>query len=1812
MSEMNQSRVRDILGRIEQNSNQPDSLKTCFGILAIMSRDPSNKDFIATSGMNCVLKSMSNHLERVDVQEVGCDLIWSLAFNSNETKDVLASLNGTAVLVRGLKKHSKNANFMKSACGALSNICQAKKNQDGVALQGGLQPLVGAIHTHQLNGKLLPFIFDAIASLIVNNEENAKSVSSVGLIPLIISSLGRHKSAGDLVKSGCHAMAILSDVKGQASKIAFAGGVSFILSLLDLHPGHSDLHRVAAVVVLRMLQESAHIGREIVNHDGVRIMLKSLDKGGARLDTVAAVTHILFAITGPSSQSADAIEGQLWLSPEEAAAGVSEFSKFSTSMDLSKAGTLVGRGGKPGRHIASRAGSSDRDGSLLSSSTALGSGSTGGKTSALGGLVSILQQYSSRRDVARAACRLLNNLSEFTGVVDTLIDLQVAESVLCCIGLHGDSRDVMESGTAVTVALWERRKGQWGIQRAEAIKGLLNIFRKKFDDDKIVAVVVTLLAQNLTSALGDKDVEPVCADLGGASSTGGSDKTRNADAASGNKGESREFTRFAKLSSLQCEALTLAVSSLERLTQEIPSATKSAKAENSLNLVIGVHRSSGMGLVWSKQTAARVDGLLALLEALTARYKDDRMAIDDMSAKFGSLVKQLADVVSSRSLVMSKRASKLFFNLRGRPATPPSARSKDNAGGSLKARVDSRSSPEPTEGLPPSPDGDEESRKAGSPLRALVSSREETAYLRPKHPLKRQISEKALVAHQHPPAPGPSAPGMSVSAMLSQRDHQPISLLHAWPNHLERMLASQPPPLAAFTSFDGPQGIFIYFILFSSIRTYFHLLSFHFYYGLCHMLYTGAIPERMHIVYEMEKPAGINTTSKVPTPVPYSVPPGGMGPPFEHSLSFDSEFESGNLMRAVQRGDANYDLFLRGDMHTLGNCQWFYFAVANTHPAALVRLSEQGVQVPPVRARFNLMNFTKPDSLFNMGMRPVLYSCKDAQSKGAGWMRAGTDISYYCSPFLRNNSAGEGAAYYYTLSFTMEFMNASDTYLIAYCYPYTYTDYCLQINNLLRMPGANDIIRRSLLTKTLGGVNCDLLVITDFKCGADGIGPIDMSVLEESSTPGASWGGQRRPSVARAASVASSGGFGSSGSKLKPALVVSARVHPGETPASWMMSGMLDYLCSDTQGARLLRQVFVIFVVPMLNPDGVIYGNNRCSLAGVDLNRQWKTPLRNTHPTIWSLKNFISAQKRIGREVYMYIDLHGHSRKQNVFMYACDEKKARAKPQVRAFPKFLSNHNVGKKYVSFNDCSFHVRKGRESTARVVVAKDLGIQMSFTVEATFCGVNYGPLKHCHMNIGHLLEVGGALADAVLKFAMSEGMTKDLPYAHSMVPSSPKVAATATATATVQGTGLERLQSDRTRDCDSNSDLESLEMGSSGGSRLRRASSQENLRSELDMGRSVGNKGVFGNFPRGGEESASALAALNNPNGLFMGMGNIQILGGSGDRLFESAQNTTSNIGSASSSSGEISEPGLGAVPSASSSSSRPRRRRASSGSLALGGSVKPHQAGGGVGAGAGAGASGVSAAAMVLRAHSAEQTDGVVGSAGVGEVADGPDHEAHRYSLDFTGGGIIDSGVGEDGVLDLGCAEASVSDGGDDKSVVSVSSGESLSASAGLGLTGDPGVRPGRLSGRPSSHPDALHLVSSAACTSSSSSSSSSSRSSSSSSSSSRSSSSSSSSSCSSSGSSSSSSSGGDGGVQRKGQRPNRGSVEELGTESVSVPGPQHPKSTTSPTKSRRGREGSRRSKGPRDRAGGGSGSSGSSSLATELALLTRSSGGGRK
>jgi murein tripeptide amidase MpaA len=119
--------------------------------------------------------------------------------------------------------------------------------------------------------------------------------------------------------------------------------------------------------------------------------------------------------------------------------------------------------------------------------------------------------------------------------------------------------------------------------------------------------------------------------------------------------------------------------------------------------------------------------------------------------------------------------------------------------------------------------------------------------------------------------------------------------------------------------------------------------------------------------------------------------------------------------------------------------------------------------------------------------------------------------------------------------------------------------------------------------------------------------------------------------------------------KEKKGIVITSRVHPGETMASYVMEYIIDFLTGNSQEARILRENFIFKIIPMLNIDGVINGNYRCNLAAVDLNRQWIDPSKKLHPTIYHAKQLIKKMKE-ERDLVLFCDIHGHSRKKNIFM----------------------------------------------------------------------------------------------------------------------------------------------------------------------------------------------------------------------------------------------------------------------------------------------------------------------------------------------------------------------------------------------------------------------------------------------------------------------------------------------------------------------------------------------------------------------------------
>ena len=345
------------------------------------------------------------------------------------------------------------------------------------------------------------------------------------------------------------------------------------------------------------------------------------------------------------------------------------------------------------------------------------------------------------------------------------------------------------------------------------------------------------------------------------------------------------------------------------------------------------------------------------------------------------------------------------------------------------------------------------------------------------------------------------------------------------------------------------------------------------------------------------------------------------------------------------------------------------------------------------RALFHITNFSKSKSLYREGMSPLVRS-----SSRPTWQRVPEKNVFYYKKQLSKKS--------YVLSWLFEFDRPDETFYFAYCFPYTYTRLQKYLCAIERR--SLPFFKRELLCRTIQHRRLDLLTITSGAAGP------------------------------------------ASAHEGKKVVIITARVHPGETPASYILEGIVDFLTADTPEARTLRAALMFKIVPMLNPDGVFLGNYRCSYLGYDLNRFWAKPDSWGMPELRAARRlalrYASAAAAAaaasgggggpggggadpleqsldidrdgsGCELDVFIDIHAHSTASNSFMYCngVDDDESIEKESI--FPRLL---DANSRDFSFSQTRFDADPSKEGTGRRALGELLapsGVHC-YTLEVSF--------------------------------------------------------------------------------------------------------------------------------------------------------------------------------------------------------------------------------------------------------------------------------------------------------------------------------------------------------------------------------------------------------------------------------------------------------------------------------------------------------------
>uniref|UniRef100_A0A348G602 tubulin-glutamate carboxypeptidase n=1 Tax=Odontomachus monticola TaxID=613454 RepID=A0A348G602_ODOMO len=300
--------------------------------------------------------------------------------------------------------------------------------------------------------------------------------------------------------------------------------------------------------------------------------------------------------------------------------------------------------------------------------------------------------------------------------------------------------------------------------------------------------------------------------------------------------------------------------------------------------------------------------------------------------------------------------------------------------------------------------------------------------------------------------------------------------------------------------------------------------------------------------------------------------------------AYEVEGKSVDASNSKDTLDYEFNLWTKHDCHGTqyqnNNRTWFYFGVRCGRPNSSVR--------------FNIVNLNKQVKMFSQGMCPVFKIVPGHLH----WERIREKPTYTL------DQRGSD----FTLSFL--YSTPDDTKAITYfafTYPFSYIDLQNYLKRIDVKMGKRNVTcvddiyyHRECAIKSLEGRRLDVLTISSYhNISTEREDRLNNMFPEESEErPYKFWD--------------------------KKIIFISARVHPGETPSSFVLNGFLNFLLNrEDQIAIVLRRLYVFKLVPMLNPDGVARGHYRMDTRGINLNRVYLNPSEVDHPTIYAARNLI-------------------------------------------------------------------------------------------------------------------------------------------------------------------------------------------------------------------------------------------------------------------------------------------------------------------------------------------------------------------------------------------------------------------------------------------------------------------------------------------------------------------------------------------------------------------------------------------------------------
>ena len=291
--------VSQLFDYLSENMQNEDAQKLVFKHLKVQSQDKKFDTSLKANHKKLIVKAMDVHVECLEIQQNGCQVLLNLIENSSNADKQIYSKETVKPVLVAMRSYPASAQLQASAVSLIIALSADENAADIIGQMGGVQDVLSAMRQFSNDVGICALCCSALWSLSVN-EGNAKIVTEERGIQDVCNAMETHSGSPTVIESACSAVWSLSLEDDNIDMLAEVA-ISLVIEAMQRHTSEVKVIKNALMALASIVTCSEECCYKVISPSkdimGLQVVIEAYQTHMQEVEIAESLTTLLVEVS---------------------------------------------------------------------------------------------------------------------------------------------------------------------------------------------------------------------------------------------------------------------------------------------------------------------------------------------------------------------------------------------------------------------------------------------------------------------------------------------------------------------------------------------------------------------------------------------------------------------------------------------------------------------------------------------------------------------------------------------------------------------------------------------------------------------------------------------------------------------------------------------------------------------------------------------------------------------------------------------------------------------------------------------------------------------------------------------------------------------------------------------------------------------------------------------------------------------------------------------------------------------------------------------------------------------------------------------------------------------------------------------------------------------------------------------------------------------------------------------------------------------------------------------------------------------------